>query len=332
MKVLVTGATGFLGRCVVESLLRHGCHDLRLVARSSNPALVERMAKLAPTASIEWCLGDLLEPDFSQTATRGVDVVYHLAASLSGNAAEVILNTAVGTDNLFAALQRNGVRRVVLVSSFSVYNPGTLRWNTRLTESAPLETHPEWRDPYTYGKLKQEALLHKYKLPHAIVRPGVIYGEGGSVLSARIGLRVGPVFLHLGGRSWLPLTYVENCAEAVVLAGLTAGVDGEVFNIVDDELLRAHQFRRRYNREVSRLKSVTIPYPLLLLLAWAMLKYHRLSHGQLPAALTPYKVRAMWKRCRFDNTKAKRLLGWQPSIGLAEALQRTFAYHHQRSR
>ena len=331
MKTLVTGAMGFLGQRVVCALLRGGITDLRLVSRTPNPRFLDEIKREFPNAAIECCWGDLTEPGFANQVAAGVELVYHLAASMRGNGPEIIYNTAVSTDCLLTALRRQSIRRFVLVSSFSVYGPGQMHGRQPITESAPIEPHPERRDPYTYAKLKQEQLLQSSGLPYVIVRPGMVYGEGGSPLSTRVGLRFGPLFLHLGGRAWLPMTYVENCAEAIALAGLKECSAGEIINVVDDEIMRANAYRRSYSRRVKKLRVVPVPYPLLLLLGWAMVKYHRVSRGQLPAALSPYKVRALWKRCQFDNSKAKTLLGWRPKVGLEEALQRTFQYHQRYS-
>jgi nucleoside-diphosphate-sugar epimerase len=318
MSIVVTGANGFLGRRVVDMLLRRdGQSKLRLVVRS----LAD---KHVTGDNVEWLQGDLTDRCFAEQAAEGATIVYHLAAGMRGNAPDVIFNTVVGTDYLFAALQKQKVQRVVLVSSFAVYGLTSVEWNHVVSEESPLEMNPQLRDPYTYAKLKQEQLLRKYDLPYVIVRPGVIYGEGGPAISARVGLPIGPVFLSLGGRAWLPLTYVDNCAEAVILAGLKEGIEGQAFNIVDDERLRANQYRRRFSREVRRLHSVSVPYPLLKLLAWGLLKYHKASHGQLPTVLTPYKVAAVWKHCRFDNSKAKDKLGWRPRVDLDTALAGTF--------
>src|SRR5207248_5351429 len=95
-------------------------------------------------------------------------------------------------------------------------------------------------EPYAYAKAKQDELvriyMRTYALPCVIVRPGVTFGPGKPRIPGRIGNSTFGVFLHLGLSNRIPLTYVPNCAEAIVLAGLIKGIDGEVINIVDDNL------------------------------------------------------------------------------------------------
>ena len=120
MKILVTGATGFLGRCVVNKLLERHVAHVRLVGRSVSNETVKTMKARFPRISIEWLPGDLTDREFVEQIVQGMDIVYHLAASMRGNGPEMIFNTVVGTDLLFSALQRQKVTRVVLVSSFAV--------------------------------------------------------------------------------------------------------------------------------------------------------------------------------------------------------------------
>ena len=106
--------------------------------------------------------------------------------------------------------------RFVLVSSFGVYGVADLPRGHLLDESTPLEPHPERRDLYSQAKLRQEKLFREYEpklgLDLVVVRPGVIYGPGGNAMSSRVGLDVFGVFLDMGRKNILPLTYVENCA------------------------------------------------------------------------------------------------------------------------
>ncbi len=148
------------------------------------------------------------------------------------------------------------MRRFVNVSSFAVYSNLSMNRGAVLDETAPLEDAPQERfDAYAFGKLKQEQIVQRYgrrhQLPYVILRPGTVFGPGKRDLTGRIGIDTFGVFLHIGGSNLLPLTYVDNCAEAIVLAGLTPGVDGEIFNVVDDELLTSAQFLRAYKRRVK---------------------------------------------------------------------------------
>ena len=76
-----------------------------------------------------------------------------------------------------------------------------------------------------------------------IVRPGYVFGPGKRELSGRIGIGTFGFFIHVNGSHPLPLTFVDNCAEAIGLAGLKANVDGEIFNVVDDQLLTGSDFQ-----------------------------------------------------------------------------------------
>ena len=134
-----------------------------------------------------------------------------------------------------------------------------------LDETCPLEDAPQERfDPYGFGKLKQEELVKeygsKYELPYVIVRPGYVFGPGKRELSGRVGNSTFGLFVQVSGSQSLPLTFVDNCAEAIVLAGLRAGINGEVFNVVDDELPTGRQFLKAYRNKAKSLLSIRLPY------------------------------------------------------------------------
>jgi nucleoside-diphosphate-sugar epimerase len=327
VKALVTGANGFLGTSLVERLLARGDGELRcLVRQGSSRARLE--AGLAGRDGSRLVVGSLASPAAAAEALGDAELVYHLAASLRGAPADMFLNTVVSSKNLLEAIaaSRRPVR-VVLVSSFSVYGVAGMRRGDTVDERSPLEPHPEQRDPYAQVKLRQERLFREYAdslgLPLAIVRPGVIYGPAGSPFSGRVGLRLPGLFLHLGGSAPLPLSYVDNCAEAIAVVGSSSAAWGEAVNVHDDDLLTARQYLRLYKRHVQKVRSVFVPYAALLLLSHAVAWYHRHSRGQLPALFTPYRTASSWKRMRFDNTKLKSL-GWRPLVSTEEGLRRTF--------
>jgi nucleoside-diphosphate-sugar epimerase len=216
----------------------------------------------------------------------------------------------------------------LVISSFGVYGVAGLPKGTTVDEDTPLESHPERRDHYSHAKLKQERVFQEYRakgLPITILRPGVIYGPGGGAMSARVGLRLPGVFLYMGGKNLLPLSYVDNCAEAIVVAAERARFDGDIYNVLDDELVSCDEYLRRYQKEVERLKVVPLPYPMAVAASAAVEWYHRYSQGQLPAILTPYKVKTSWKGNTFSNAKLRKL-GFAPIVSTEDGLARTFAY------
>ena len=335
MKVLVTGAAGFLGVHVVQRLLAHGCTDIRCLLRDASKAdrLLE-IARLHPEARIEVCHGNLRSKQDCARAVAGVSLIFHLAAGLRGAAAELFADSVIASRNLLQAIQKSSgplgqTPRVVLISSFGVYGVAQLHRGARIDEDSPVEVRPDLRDSYSHSKLRQEQLAWELQrnagFELVVLRPGVIYGPGGGALSTRVGLQVGPLFFHLGGRNVLPLSFVENCAEAIVVAGTHPNAAGKVFNIHDDDLPTASSYLRQYRKNVKKIKSIRLPYPLTKLLAHGLEIYHRRSQGQLPAVLTRYKVACAWSGNRFDNTRI-RSLGWQQTVPTKEAMQRTFTH------
>jgi nucleoside-diphosphate-sugar epimerase len=331
VKVLLTGGTGFLGPHVLDSLLARRVDVRCLVRAGSSRARVDEVLARRP-GTVEVVNGALTSPEAAAALLDGVDVVYHVAAALKGQPADMFLNTVVASKNLFeAAVSRPGRRvpRIVLVSSFSVYGVAELPRGIVLDETTPVETQPRRRDLYAQCKLRQEQLAWSYhrerQLPLTVLRPGVIYGPRGGALSSRVGLRMPGVFLFMGNDNLLPLSYVENCAEAIVHVGQSAAGAGEIFNVLDDELMTCRVFYDRYRREVEPLRTLPLPYPLLKAASALVLRYHDYSRGQLPAVLTPYKVAAMWKGTRFSNAKLKGT-GWTPTVPTDEGVRRTFAY------
>ena len=182
---------------------------------------------------------------------------------------------------------------------------------------------------YSFAKVKQDEILIRYGkrfgVPYVILLPGVVFGQGKNAISGRVGLGTFGLFLHLGGANPIPLTYVDNCAEAIMLAGIRPGVNGEVFNVVDDRLPTSRCFLRLYKKNVKRFRSIYVPRVISYLLCWGWGKYSEKSKGQLPPVYDLSAWNTYWKKARYTNQKLKLRLGWKPGISLDEGLIRFFA-------
>ena len=327
MKVLLTGATGFLGQRVARLLRERGA-DVRCAVRpSSNLNDLQNAVGNSLWNGIETVCGDLNDSEFCRRATDGCEQIYHVAAGVTGSPAVMFLNTVVPTRRLIDAALQTGCERFILVSSLGVYGTRHLRRGADLTEACPLDPQPHLRDGYTYSKVVQEEVAweaHRDRgLPLVVVRPGVIIGPGRGALSARIGLKLGPLQTRFGSFRRMPYVYVDNCAAAVVQAGQVPHIEGESFNALDDNLPTGRQVLKTYSKLGKRVHSLWIPQlavgPLISLYEW----YHHYSQGQLPGTLTRYRSDSFWKALRFTNDKAKSRLQWKPQVPMDEALRRS---------
>lgn len=333
MSVLVTGAAGFIGSSVVESLLRGGACRVRCLIRpSSSRARLDAIARSFPQAAIEFVEGNLLSREDCARAADGATVVYHLAAGIGKSYAACYLTSVVGTRNLLDAVVAAGcAHRFVNVSSLAVYSNVNLRRHALLDESCEIDSRClDRHEPYAWAKLKQDELVMDYAaqrgLSAAIVRPGAVYGPGKRDVTARVGIDTFGLFLHLGGSNRIPFTYVDNCADAIVLAGSADGAHGEAFNVVDDDLPTSRQFIRGYTRHVGPLRRLWVPYRAFHLFCHAWESYSARSGGQLPPVFNRRRCAVYWKGNRYSNRKLKDRLGWTPRVSTAEGLARYFAY------
>ncbi len=339
--ILITGATGFIGSRLVANLVDRGYRNLRCLARPSSAASrVEAVSAYASgSARVEMVTGNLLSHEDCNAVTECAVVIFHLAAGRGEKSfADAFLNSVVTTRNLLeASLRHHCLKRFVNVSSFTVYTNGNKPKGKLLDETCPVEERPERRgDAYCFAKVKQDEIVtqygRKFGLPYVIVRPGYVYGPGNEGITGRVGINPFGVFLHLGGSNTIPLSYVDNCVEAIALAGLKRGVEGEIFNVVDDDLPSSRRFLRQYKQNVKRFTSIYIPHVASYGLCYLWERYSSWSKNQLPPVFNRRDWQATWKKTRYSNDKVKDCLGWTQKVPTAEGMTRHFEACRKRGR
>jgi len=328
--ILVTGAAGFVGSKLVKTLVDRGFKNIRCFGRPCGA--IDKIQSIAGSngkANVDIVKGNLLSREDCAAAAKDAAVIFHLAAGRGEKSfPDAFANSVVTTRNLLeASLQCASLKRFVSISSFSVYsNRNKPRWR-QLDESCPVEERSDLRgDAYCFAKVKQDELVTEYAkrfaIPYVIVRPGYVIGPGNEQITGRVGIDTFGVFLHLGGSNPIPFTYVDNCVDAIVLAGLKAGVEGEVFNIVDDDLPSSRQFLKLYKQKVRHFRSVYVPHVVSYALCGAWESYANWSKGQLPLAFNRRRWHVDWKKTQYANDKAKVRLGWTPKVSMTEGLER----------
>jgi len=332
-KILVTGANGFIGKVLVETLLEQGFTNIACFVRpSANLEALNKVIDRFKYATVIIQKGNLLSIDDCRKATKDVSVIYHLAAGVEKSFPGNFQNSVITTRNLLDCIKEDkSFKRFLNVSSFAVYTGMSVKQGALLDEESKIEQKSHQRgEAYTYGKIKQDELVkeyhNEYGIPYAIVRPGVVYGPGKANIFGRVGIDTFGFFLHLGGQNSFPVTYVKNCADAIILAGITEGANGQTYNIVDDELPTCREYLKAYKKNVKNFFSIYLPYPMFFLMCYLWEKYSKWSKGQLPPVFNRMRCAAHWKARTYTNQKLKTELGWQPKIDYGKAIRIYFDY------
>ena len=326
MKLLITGANGFLGRYVVAEALRQG-HDVRAVVRPTSQPIAPPWPE---TDRLQIARADLRTREGLCDIVHGVDHVIHLAAAKSGDFSAQHEGTIRTTENLLAAMTEAGVCRLTAISSFSVYDFSQASSTSPLDESSPIEMNGSRRDVYAQIKLAQEQLIRDYSSKHGfslvVIRPGMIWGRD-NLLNAWVGMAAGKrIWIQTGSRAIVPATYVENCAQAIVLASASPAALGQTFNVVDDDLPNQKDFLREALR-CSSSKFIVFPmsYRLLRVAARAIEGVNTTllrGRAHVPGILIPSRLDARARPLTYSNRKIRETLGWKPQYSLSEGFQR----------
>lgn len=309
MRVLVTGANGFLGREVVAALVADG-HAVRALVRPATD-----VARLGWGPSVEVVRADLRGGSRLEPLFEGVDALVHLATQMTGDDFTILSGTLLGTERLLAAMASSRTKRLVLCSSFSVFDWSAV--GRTLDDDGPLPADVWPGGAYAAAKHWQERLVrraaeaHRYEL--TVLRPGFVWGRGNDD-PACIGQRLGPLQFVFGPLRTPPLTHVANCADAFRFVLARTETVGKTYNVVDQPRVTAARYARarRRGRRVGGA-SLWLPY-------WVARGFVALANLGARAAFGPgYRLPSMFVpvrfRLRYQPVRARSsglaALGWR---------------------
>jgi nucleoside-diphosphate-sugar epimerase len=329
MRVLVTGATGFIGSHVVEELLAAGHEPVALARRTSDVRFLRSLG-------VPIRYGDITDPGALVPALEGCAAVVHAAAVAegAGRRRDFEPTNVEGTKNVVEAASRRGVRRVVHISSAAVYARHQRATVLDETEMALSAAPPRW-DHYTRTKLAAERLALAAHRPGftevTCVRPGFSFGPRDQAVTAWvISALKKRLPLPGGGRSHAPYVYATDVARMSRLCLERDEAQGLAFACVAEEPATYAGLIATFAREL-RLPPPrsNLPYGLAYALGFAMeLAWRGLGrHGTPP--LSRFIVEAMRVDVRIVASRGRDLLGWRAEVGLGEAVLRTVAWARQ---
>jgi nucleoside-diphosphate-sugar epimerase len=321
MKALVTGGTGILGRHLVQRLLQEG-EEVWVLAHTSQAA-----AHLQDLG-VGVVDGDVRRWSSLRQAVQGADVVFHCAgkAEPTGRWVDFLEVNVLGTERVIQAALEHGVRRIVHVSSIGIYGPQPT--GVIISEDKGYDPNPGARGFYTRSKIEADHIAHWYTIeraaPITVIRPGTIYGPGGKGGLVRAGVRLGRLNVVFGnGSNLLPLVYVENVVDALMLAARRETAYGRAYNIVDDDEVTQQMYVEHMGQALGlRQSTVYLPLPAVRMLAsGADLARAALRGRRSPQGLF-HRISRSLQRVMYDTSCAKQKLTWHSRVSFEEALKR----------
>jgi len=305
MKVLVTGADGFIGSHLTESLLAEG-YDVRALAQYNSFNYWGWLEDIKPSSNLEIVCGDVRDPNYCREISKGIDVIFHLAALIaipySYIAPESYIETNVkGTLNICQAAKDNEVKRILVTSTSEVY--GTAKY-VPIDEKHPLQP----QSPYSASKIGADAIAmsfyNTFKLPLTIVRPFNTYGPRQSaravIPTIITQIANGNKEIKIGDTTpTRDFNYVKDICNGFILLAECDKAIGETVNIGS-------------NHEVSIKETVE-------LIKNIMKSDTKLITDEQRIRPEKSEVFRLW----CDNRKIKALTGFEPKYSIREGLEKT---------
>jgi len=315
VELLITGATGFLGRALAARLVREGHRVRALVRAGSDPAARERLAALGVVERV----GAVTDEPSVRAATAGVEAVVH-CAQVGSRAPRALADgvNLIGAENVLDAAKRAGVARLVFRSSEVV------------TRGAEGRSHvdEEYPSPPRFTDRAAEALsladdlvqaAHGDALATVVIRPGTLWGADDTRWLPEVlrRVRAGRWRWVDGGRAMVPTSHVDSVVDAMVRALALAPAAPRVFYVTDDERVTAREFVTRAVAAAGggKVDASSLPYWVMESLGWWA------ERSGDPLGCTRAEVSRLGQTGFFNVQRARKELGWKPVLSVDEGMK-----------
>ncbi|MEO8954956.1 MAG: NAD-dependent epimerase/dehydratase family protein [Ktedonobacteraceae bacterium] len=321
MKVLITGATGLLGGHLIKELQQRGEKIRALVLPMEN---ADGLLK----QGVEVVRGDITDAGSLAPAVEQVDLIFHLAGMMGvwRPLSDYRLVNVNGSENLYKAAQKAGVRRFVHTSSHTVYGLGYGRF---MTENDPLRPDA---DPYSLTKAEADRLIRrlmlKSEMETVILRPGTFFGPGDRLHFGRMAqkMKKGTGVIIGRGNNALPFCYVTDVVEGFLLAAYHENAPGNVYNITNDQPLTQQEIFDAIAEAVDGTRpKAHLPYLPIYYGAFVAEKIVApLTHTR--PVVTQLGAMMFGSDNKHSIEKARRELGFAPKVELREGIKLAAAW------
>lgn len=317
MKVLITGATGFLGKYIVEELLEN---NYEVIAFGRNEKAGEKLQKIGAV----FLKGDLTNKGDLYSASAGVDAVVHAGAlsSVWGKWQDFYETNVLGTENVLEVCCERNIKKLVFISSPSIYASAKDQLNI-CEDEAPEKNELNF---YIKSKIMAERKVKEYsEISSVILRPRGLFGVGDTSIIPRLlhlNKTIGiPLFSE--GKQKVDITCVENVALAVRLSLEKENTSGKVYNITNDEPMEFRDIIEMFFKEIGdKPKFIKLNYSFIKILVCCIEKIYKNFNLSKEPPLTEYSLYLLKYSQTLSIEKAKRELEYKTKMTALEGVKK----------
>lgn len=317
--ILVTGGTGFLGKRLVKRLLDLG-HNVTAMGRNTSKAV--ELEKLGA----KFLQVDLINKSEVINACKSIDYIFHCGAKSSpwGKYQEFYESNVVGTENIIAGCQQNQVKRLIHISTTSIYSEFRDKYN--LKENAPLPNKSI--NYYSKTKLMAEDIIEQAQkdgLGTIVIRPSGIFGSGDTAILPRLieanNKRFIPVLNNKTVK--IDITHIDNVVDALVLClDSPEHTLGKKYNITNDDPINLHVFLKDLIKRLGyEFRPMKLPFKLMYIMALGQEWLSKCIFNYREPALTRYSLCILTHSRVLDISAARYDLGYEPRVSITDGVE-----------